>query len=130
MFKYYFQSFNLRFKGRSSRREFVSVILIDMVFFIIMGFKLYLLHYGSSFPYLTFTRPIFAFFYPARWVLYLLGLTWFFARYAAWQALAVRRAHDLGKEDKWILVPFFKVRLFFEEGKKTKNQYGGSPTQT
>ena len=120
MLKYYFQSFNLQFKGCATREEYRTVILIDMLLLVIMGVKLYLLNYGSSFPYLNFASPLFAFFYPARRFIFFIVLAWFSARYAAWQALAVRRVNDLGIEVKWLWLPSVKFRLFFQKGGKAK----------
>ncbi|MEM9737705.1 MAG: DUF805 domain-containing protein [Bacteroidota bacterium] len=130
MFYSYFQSFNLRFKGRATRKEFATVMIVDMIILAMILFKLYLLNHIESLPYLIFTRPIFRFFYPARWVIYFICLAWFSARYAAWQAVAVRRAHDLGKKDRWLMAPFSKFYLYCQVGTKGENQYGPDPLQS
>lgn len=127
MFHYYIQSFNLRFEGRASRQEFWSVAIIDILILAIMNYTLCLLKCPEQLP-LTSLSAVFEFFQPYRHVICIICFGWLSARYAAWQAVGVRRFHDVGLEDKWVLNPFVNPALLIK-GQQGKNEYGEDPCE-
>ena len=94
------------FKGRIRRTEYVmsTVIFVITFLFILVTSQLFK---GGEFLFLGMI--------PLLWFIYAQG---------------VKRCHDFGKSDSYLLLPYCHVRMIISEGDKGVNKFGPNPKES
>jgi uncharacterized membrane protein YhaH (DUF805 family) len=96
------------FDGRIRRMEYgLSMIIYLFVYVTILGLSGFGASGGSAAGFLP--------------LLLVLPLIWF-----VW-AQGAKRCHDIGKSGWWQLIPFFVFVMLFQDGDRSKNEYGSNP---
>lgn len=94
----------VEFKGRASKKEFWTFVLINVVISIVLSIVL-------GFVKMTFLSSIFSL------VILLPSI-----------AVGVRRMNDIGKEWWYILIPIYGLILCLQESQEGENDHGPKPT--
>ena len=97
------------FKGRASRSEYWTFILINILIAFILGFIEGLLGVAPETD-----ESIFANIFQLLIIIPTI-------------AVGVRRMHDLNKSGWYILIPIYNLILALTQGDKSKNKYGSKP---
>lgn len=95
----------VEFKGRASKKEFWTFVLINIAISIILGFVLGLIKMSflSSLFSLAITLPTIA--------------------------VGVRRMNDIGKEWWYILIPIYSLILALQPSEEGANKHGEKPVE-
>ncbi|WP_289663740.1 DUF805 domain-containing protein [Flavobacterium panacagri] len=93
------------FKGRARRKEFWTVVLVNVIISVVLSVVLGIISSSLAMLANLFTLAVLI---PSI-------------------AVGVRRMHDVGKSGWFILIPLYDIYLAAMEGEKGANKYGANP---
>ncbi|MBW1657867.1 DUF805 domain-containing protein [Flavobacterium quisquiliarum] len=93
------------FKGRARRKEFWTVVLVNVIISVVLSVVLGIISSSIAMLANIFSLAVLI---PSI-------------------AVGVRRMHDVGKSGWYILIPLYDIYLAAMEGERGPNQYGADP---